>query len=99
MSDMQHAAHFVKHGAEVINQLPPLPEKKNPVAAFVVGLIFGALGVSIYFKSAKDFFICLGMLVVLTIMRPFGPGEFLGWLFSPVYGAWRAHTSNKNLGY
>ncbi|MEM9966214.1 MAG: hypothetical protein AAGC58_12805 [Asticcacaulis sp.] len=74
-----------------------MDEYKSPVVAFILGLLFGALGVSIYFKSAKDFGIYSGMFIAACIMLP-GLGVVLGWFFSPVYAAWRAHTSNQNLG-
>jgi hypothetical protein len=95
----QHLAHLAKHGAEFVKELAPLEERKNPALAFGAGLVLGALGVAIYFKSAKDFFICLAMFIGLSFVMPFGPGELLGWFFAPVYGAWRAHTSNENLGF
>lgn len=93
-----HLGHAVKGGVEVVKHMTPLAERKNPALAFVLGLLFGALGVALYFKSAKDFFVCLGMLILLTIIIP-GLGAVPGWLFAPVYGAWRAHTSNENAGH
>ncbi len=93
----RHAAHFAQHGAEAIKNLDPLNERKSPVIAFVLGLLFGALGVALYFKSFKDFGICLVLFLVASVMLP-GLGSILGWFFASVYGAWRAHTSNQNLG-
>ena len=92
-----HAAHFAKHGAEAIKRLEPLAERKSPAVAFVAGLLLGSLGVAIYLRSFKDFFICMVLFVLLSLMLP-GLGSIIGWLFAPVYGAWRAHTSNDNLG-
>lgn len=92
-----HIGHATKHGAEAIKQLTPLHEPKSPAVAFVAGLVFGALGVAIYFKSVKDFFVCMGLFLVASVMLP-GVGSILGWFFAPIYGAWRAHTSNENLG-
>ncbi|HEY4942288.1 MAG TPA: hypothetical protein VII56_12745 [Rhizomicrobium sp.] len=89
--------HAVKGIAEGVRSLAPLPEEKNPFVAFLLGICLGALGVAIYFKSAKDFFICMGCFIALTMVMPFGLGEVIGWLFAPAYGAWRAHTSNENL--
>jgi predicted PurR-regulated permease PerM len=92
-----HLGHLAKHGAEAIKELAPLHERKSPAIAFSAGLVFGALGVAIYLKSPKDFFICLGLFLVASVLIP-GLGSVLGWFFAPVYGAWRAHTSNENLG-
>jgi hypothetical protein len=88
------AAKLAAHG---IKELKPLQEHKSPAIAFFLGLAFGALGVAIYFKSAKDFFLCIGIFIGITILMPLG-GEILGWGFASVYGAWRAHTSNEKLG-
>jgi len=83
-----HAAH------QFVGQLEPLAEVKSPFAAFVLGVFFGALGVGIYFKSWRDFFICLFLFIFLTFMIP-GLGAVPGWLFAGFYGAYRAHTSNE----
>lgn len=91
------ASHTVKLAGEAIKDLPPLREQRNVFLAAVIGFAFGPLGVAIYFKSAKDFFLCLAILLFLSFLMAFGPGEILGWLFSPAYAAWRAHTSNENL--
>lgn len=94
---INHIGHTAKGAADVIKNLPPLPESKNPAVAFVAGLIFGALGVAVYFKSAKDFVICFGLFIVASIMLP-GLGSILGWFFAPCYGAYRAISSNENRG-
>lgn len=92
-----HIGHAAKAGIDLVKDLPPLPESKNPAIAFVAGLIFGALGVAIYFKSAKDFVICFGLFIVASILLP-GLGSILGWFFAPCYGAYRALSSNENRG-
>jgi hypothetical protein len=78
--------------------MTPLAEKKSPVAAFVLGVLFGAIGVGIYFRSWKDFFVCILLFIGLAIVIP-GIGTIPGWLFAAGYGAYRAHTSNVNAGY
>lgn len=92
-----HIGHAAKEGAKFVQGLDPLDERKNPAIAFALGLVFGALGVALYFKSLRDFFICLGLFLGASVLLP-GLGSILGWFFAPVYGAWRAHTSNENLG-
>lgn len=92
-----HLGHAAQEGAKFVRSLEPLPEPKNPVIAFMAGLVFGALGVAIYFKSMKDFLICFGLFIVASILLP-GLGSILGWFFAPCYGAYRAHSSNENLG-
>ncbi len=93
-----HIPHLIKGGVAIVQELAPLAERKSPAIAFGLGLAFGALGVAIYFKSAKDFFICFGLFLLASILLP-GLGSVLGWFFAPAYAAWRAHTSNEHLGY
>lgn len=92
-----HAGHAAKEAGKIIRNLDPLGEYKNPFVAFLMGLVFGALGVAIYFKSGKDFLICMGMFIAACIILP-GFGAILGWVFAPCYGAYRAVTSNEALG-
>lgn len=93
MSIHKHAFDAAK---QVIKDMKPLPELKNPYIAAIVGFFFGFAGVAIYFKSWKDFWICLLMLIVLSILIP-GLGEIPGWLFSPAYAFYRAKKSNEQL--
>ncbi len=95
---LQHLAHALKGSAEIVKELEPLRERKEPAVALLAGLVLGALGVAIYLKSAKDFFICMGMFIALSVLIP-GVGSVVGWFFAPAYGAWRAHTSNQNAGF
>ncbi|HYC87801.1 MAG TPA: hypothetical protein VEO54_01200 [Thermoanaerobaculia bacterium] len=86
--------HTVHTAHQLVEQLQPLAEVKNPFVAFVLGVFFGALGVGIYFKSWKDFFVCLILFLFLTLMIP-GLGVVPGWLFAGFYGGYRAYTSNE----
>lgn len=94
---IHHIKDVAEGSAGVIKNLPPLAEPKNPVNAFMAGLIFEALGVAIYFKSAKDFVICFGLFIVASNMLP-GLGSMLGWFFAPCFGADRAVSSNESWG-
>jgi hypothetical protein len=89
-----HGVHAAHQAHQLVEQLKPLGEEKNPLVAFLLGVFFGALGVGIYFKSWKDFFVCLFLFIFLTFMIP-GVGAVPGWLFAGVYGAYRAHSSNE----
>jgi Kef-type K+ transport system membrane component KefB len=89
-----HGVHVAHQAQQAVENLEPLAEEKNPIVAFFLGVFFGALGVSIYFKSVKDFFVCLFVFILLTVMIP-GLGAVPGWLFAGFYGAYRAHSSNE----
>ena len=102
---MSHSlGHSLHSTAKVVEELRPLTGKKNEFAAFVLGFFFGALGVGLYLQSWKDFFLCIALFIaVFVILVPTGPGEVfgvpIGMFFSACYGAYRANTSNKKLGY
>ncbi len=96
MRDVHNLHHVVKGGAEIIQELAPLRAPKSPTTAFALGLAFGAVGVALYFKSARDLFICLGLFLAASVLLP-GLGSVLGWFFAPCYGAYRAYSSNAQL--
>ncbi|MDO9223598.1 MAG: hypothetical protein Q7U20_07790 [Caulobacter sp.] len=98
MSKLHHLGEALKGGAEIVKELPPLHEHKSPSVAFAAGLMLGALGVALYLRSVKDFAICMAMFLGLSLLIP-GVGSAVGWIFAPVYGAWRAYTSNQNGGW
>lgn len=89
-----HGIHAAHEAQKVVQQLEPLAAEKNPIVAFLLGMFFGALGVGIYFKSWKDFFVCFFLFIFLTVLIP-GLGALPGWLFAGFYGAYRAHSSNE----
>jgi hypothetical protein len=66
--------------------------------AFVIGFLFGPIGVAIYFRSWMELLNCLAMVIVAAIIVP-GIGALAGWLGSAIYAGYRAHTSNKKAGY
>lgn len=93
-----HKMHeTVEHGkmaGEIIKELPKLSKKKSVIGAGVAGLFFGAIGVAVYTESFKDFLVCMGLFLGLTLLS----GGLLilpAWLFSPIYGMYRVYTSNE----
>ncbi|MBE5320119.1 hypothetical protein IM793_13205 [Pedobacter sp. MR2016-19] len=85
--------HYIKGVKDHVDGLPKIPPK-NPFLSAVVGFFFGPIGIGIYFKSFTDFFWCFVFLIGLFILIP-GLGIVPGWLFSAVYGGYRAHSSNQ----
>jgi hypothetical protein len=80
------------------DKLPPLDKKKNPAIAFVLGCLFGGIGIGLYFWSFLDFLVPVVVLVVATIAG-FGIGAIPGWLFAGFWGMMRAIDSNHRNGY
>jgi hypothetical protein len=90
------AVHFFHGTGKIVEGMGPLAKTKNPFVAGLAGFFFGAFGVGLYLGSWRDFFVCLALLVGLTIVIP-GIGVVPGWLFSAVYGYARASKSNEHL--
>lgn len=68
-----------------------LQMRKNPILAAILGVLFGAFGIGIYFRSFKDFLLCLG-LQILLILLPIPPLNFaLSWAAAATYGLIRAN--------
>jgi hypothetical protein len=92
MSKLHHTTHLLKETVEVVKDMEPLKDKKNPFTAAAIGFFFGPFGIGLYFGSWKDFFLCLGVLILLMFTVALTP---VGWLFSAAYGFYRATTSNE----
>jgi hypothetical protein len=90
----QHPSQAARQAQMLVKNLKPLHTEKNPGIAFLLGILFGAIGVGIYFRSWKDFFVCLFLFIVLTLAIP-AVGAIPGWLFAGFYGAYRAQSSNE----
>jgi hypothetical protein len=82
----------------ILDFLPPLKRKVSPSLGMVIGLLFGFIGLPIYFRSWIDFFLPVllevfiaGLAGVLT-----GPGLIpICLAFQVLYGYLRAANSNK----
>ena len=96
--DLGHSVHTAHNVIHAVDDLTPLAKKKNPLLTALLGFFFGAIGIGIYFRSWKDFFICILLFIGLLILIP-GIGAVPGWLFAAGYGAYRAHASNEKAGY
>lgn len=93
-----HGHTFLHVVKESLEKMPPLKDEKNPFVAAIMAFLFGPLGSAIYFASLLDFFIGLGMIILLTICIP-GIGIFPGWLFNAGFAFMRAIASNERNGY
>jgi hypothetical protein len=92
--------------AAVQKHLPPLAKPKRPGLAAIIGVLFGGVGLSIYFRSLRDLLPLevVGVLVLvsstiagvdpLDVLKIVGmPAAILGGS----YGYWRADSSNRRL--
>ena len=76
---------------------PPLARRTDPMAALVIGLVFGGLGLGIYFRSFRD--AVAPVLIVIVLAALFGStgGVMFGAALAGVYGFQRAESSNRRL--
>jgi hypothetical protein len=81
----------------LLDKLPVLNSRKNPVGACVIGLFLGSIGIGIYLQSFADFLIPLLVFIVLVIVIP-GLGAAPGWIFAGLYGYFRVVNSNERRG-
>jgi predicted PurR-regulated permease PerM len=81
----------------LLDKLPVLNSRKEPVVACIVGIVFGFIGVGIYLWSFTDFLIPLLFLIVLSIIIPFF-GTVPGWIFAGLYAYFRVVNSNERRG-
>jgi hypothetical protein len=97
-----HVPRAAKAVGKELGKMKPLKQKKNPVIAFILGILLQGIGVGLYLESWKDFFVCVGIFVLFFgILLPTVVGEELlvpaAALFCGIYGAWRAVSSNRKL--
>lgn len=76
-----------------LKALPKHNTPKSPTVAMMIGFLFGPIGLGIYFKTFWDFLIPLFLLIVLGTIIP-GLGLIPGWIFSAVFGYFRAESNH-----
>ena len=81
---------------KLMDALPPLKSEKHPTLALVVGLLFGGIGLGIYFRSFVDFILLLGILIALIFFVG-DVGMVAGAIVAGLYGYFRVINSNKKL--
>ena len=82
----------------LLSKLPTLRSRRNPTAAAVIGCLFGALGLAIYFRSLLDFFAAMAGYVAIAVVHG-APvtGWVVGAALAGAYGLCRAIDSNDRL--
>jgi len=92
MSEYQHYPHWIQ---KLIEDLPPLKVKKNPLLAGILGFLFGGLGIGLYFQSWKDgVYLVVVFLMLSFLLAPLVVvGPLIALLFAGVWGFARAANS------
>ena len=82
---------------DLLDNMDPLHEKKDPTISFILGFFCGGIGLGIYFRSLVDAIMPLVVLVILSVAIPVG-GTIFGAILAGLYGYYRAVSSNKMIG-
>jgi hypothetical protein len=78
----------------------PLRRRRSAIVAALIGLVFGALGVGIYFRSFLDFVLCMLLTMVASmgyVMSGSPMTLLLCMTASSLYGFHRVRMSNLRL--
>jgi len=92
---MSSNQHILQHALEQARHGPPLKTPKNPIIAFLAGVLFGPFGTGLYLESWFDFFVPMAVLVFVTFFTV-GIAAPLAWLFAGAWGAIRANASKQH---
>jgi hypothetical protein len=94
----EHSPHHAAHGFHTVKDLyeglPALPHRKSPVVAGLLGFLFGGIGLGLYFRTWKDGVFPILAFAMLSMICPWGLGEFAGAVFACIWGVVRAADSN-----
>ncbi|MGI9097050.1 MAG: hypothetical protein ACR2H2_00880 [Solirubrobacteraceae bacterium] len=93
--------------AEAVQKyLPPLAAPKRPGLAAIIGVLFGGVGLAIYFRSLRDLLPLevVGTLVIVgsaiagvPLLDVLSVAATPAAIFGGSYGYWRADSSNRRL--
>ena len=81
---------------EIFEKLPTLKARKSPNLSAVLGLLFGGIGLGIYFRSFIDFLLPIVISIIFVAVFT-DVGLVGGALFAAVYGYFRALISNEKI--
>ncbi len=100
MSDKHINHHLINHSLKSATEgMEPFNEYKSPALAAILGLLFGAIGIGLYFGWKDGFRACIIWVFCLIVAVPTGgAGLVMGPMFSAAYGYRRAQSSNRQLG-
>jgi hypothetical protein len=80
-----------------MGRCPVIGRHTDPGLAAVIGLLFGGIGLGIYFRSVLDFMVPVGIVIVLALVL--GDVGFIGGaLVAGFWGYFRSDESNARMG-
>ncbi|MBX9736755.1 MAG: hypothetical protein K2X32_07500 [Phycisphaerales bacterium] len=85
--------HLVQHAFKHSETMPPVKRGKNPFVGFLLGFVFGPIGVGVYLGSVTDFAMSLGMVIIGSLVTG-GIAAPVLWTVCGVWAAVRIRNSN-----
>lgn len=83
-------------GLAIWDKVPPVARRTNPNMAAVIGLVFGGIGLGIYFRNVLDTLVPVAIAVILGLMIG-DVGVVGGIVLAGMYGYMRSLESNDRL--
>ncbi len=81
---------------DLMGDMEPLHEKKDPGLACALGFLFGGIGLAIYFQSFVDLIFPIGIAIVAVVVLG-EVGLLGGAIIAALYGYYRVLSSNEKL--
>lgn len=91
-------SQFFAYFQSAVESLPPLPKKKDPTVAALVGAL-GNVFLALYLQSWNDFCILFVGIIIALSLAPMtmGSSVFFAMGIGSWYGYYRVKTSNAKL--
>lgn len=80
---------------QIFDKMPALKSKKSVGLAFLIGLFFGSIGLSIYLHSFFDLWVPI-IVFIIAVPAQHPLGFLIGFVFAGFWGMMRVLYSNKN---
>lgn len=85
-------------GQALWGKVPPVARPTNPNLAAVLGLLFGGIGLGIYFRSVLDALVPIAIALILAFVIG-DVGFWGGVVLAGLYGYMRSLESNERLAH
>ncbi len=85
-------------GLAIWDKVPPVARSTNPNLAAAIGLVFGGIGLGIYFRNFLDFLVPIAIALILAVVIG-DVGFWGGVVLAGLYGYMRSLESNERLAH
>jgi len=79
-----------------IRKLPPPAKARDENVACLIGFLFGGIGLAIYLRTVVDFFLPIGIFIVLFAVYPHAASAVAALVIAALYGYFRVKIANES---